>query len=41
MTVMKIFAEKRCYVSKMGKDEPSIDDIELGMQEVSRIETKL
>lgn len=37
LTVMKIFAEKRCYVSKMGKDEPSINEIELGMQEAHGI----
>uniref|UniRef100_A0A7M5WTC0 BRICHOS domain-containing protein n=1 Tax=Clytia hemisphaerica TaxID=252671 RepID=A0A7M5WTC0_9CNID len=37
MTVLKVFTEKRCYISKMGKDEPSIDDIELGMQKANGV----
>ena len=31
---MKVFEAKTCYVSKMTDEEPSIDQIESGMEEV-------
>ena len=34
---MKIFADKKCYVSKMSQDEPSMDEVELGMKKVCTV----
>ncbi|XP_066933860.1 uncharacterized protein [Clytia hemisphaerica] len=37
LNVIKIFADKKCYVSKMSQDEPTMNEVELGMKKAGGV----